>query len=372
MNVRNNYNECLTNLACSIRKYFELEYNHNTLEYIDSILEKSNPKNVVMILFDGMGSRILDRTLDDDSFFIQNRYKEITTVFPATTTAATTSIRTGFNPVEHGWLGWTTYIKPINKTISLFLDSEKDNDNICEEYLEIKKTILKPKFITKEINNNNNNNNKYKAIELFPFGENRYNGLDDMISKIKEECSKDGRKYIYAYDDEPDHTMHDYGPDSEIVKKLIQERNDKIRKMCDELDDAVVFIVADHGHIKVDNIDLTDYTDITELLERTTSLEPRATSFKVKDGMLNIFEERFNFYFKDYFKLYKKEEIIKSKLFGDGIENPIFYDAIGDYISIAEESNKALLYGDHPLVSQHAGYTDDEIYVPLIIVKKKV
>jgi len=37
MLVKNNYNECLTNLACSIRKYFGLDYNHNTLNYIDEL-----------------------------------------------------------------------------------------------------------------------------------------------------------------------------------------------------------------------------------------------------------------------------------------------------------------------------------------------
>ncbi len=44
MKINNNYNECLTNLACSIRKYFELAYNHNTLSYIDEILEEKNLK----------------------------------------------------------------------------------------------------------------------------------------------------------------------------------------------------------------------------------------------------------------------------------------------------------------------------------------
>ena len=44
MVVKNNYDECLTNLACSIRKYFGLDYKHSTLEYIDSILEKKNLK----------------------------------------------------------------------------------------------------------------------------------------------------------------------------------------------------------------------------------------------------------------------------------------------------------------------------------------
>lgn len=63
MLVKNNYKECLTNLTCSIRKYFELDYKHNTLDYIDKLLEEKQPKNVVVILFDGMDSRILDRTL---------------------------------------------------------------------------------------------------------------------------------------------------------------------------------------------------------------------------------------------------------------------------------------------------------------------
>lgn len=113
--MKNNYNECITNLACSIRKNFELDYKHNTLEYIDKILEDKKPKNVVVILFDGMGSRVLDRTLDENSFFIKNKLKEITTVFPTTTTASTYSIMTGLNPVEHGFLGWNSYILPLDK-----------------------------------------------------------------------------------------------------------------------------------------------------------------------------------------------------------------------------------------------------------------
>ena len=128
MQVKNNYNECLTNLACSIQKYFGLSTKHNSIEYIDKLLNEKQPKTVVAILFDGMGSRILDRTLDKNAFFIKNKVKEITTVFPATTTAATTSIRTGLNPIEHGWLGWNMYIAPINETITLFKNREKGEE----------------------------------------------------------------------------------------------------------------------------------------------------------------------------------------------------------------------------------------------------
>ena len=72
MIVKNNYNECLTNLACSIRKYFDLDYKHKTLDYIDRILEEYKPKNVVTILCDGMGSNIMDRMLDKDAFLIKD------------------------------------------------------------------------------------------------------------------------------------------------------------------------------------------------------------------------------------------------------------------------------------------------------------
>ena len=66
-----------------------------------------------------------------------------------------------------------------------------------------------------------------------------------------------------------------------------------------------------------------------------------------------------------------EENVIESKIFGDGIPNELFEDALGDFIAIAEDSNKCLISeGSEALFSQHAGYTDDEVFVPLIIVDK--
>ena len=48
------YNDCIVNLACSIRKYFGLKYTNNTLKDVDNLLEIRQPKNVVVILYDGM------------------------------------------------------------------------------------------------------------------------------------------------------------------------------------------------------------------------------------------------------------------------------------------------------------------------------
>ncbi len=368
MIVKNNYNECLTNLACSIRKYYGLNIKHSSLVYIDKLFEEKQPKNIVVILFDGMGSKILDRTLSKASFFIKNRIKEITTVFPATTTAATTSIRTGLNPVEHGWLGWNMYIAPIQETITLFKNSPKgEEETISEEFLEVKNKLVQ-KTIVDEINEDTG----FEAVEISPFSKTKYEDLDDMLAIIQKECKRDGKKYIYVYDKEPDHTMHDLGPDDVEVKQLIQTRNDKVEKLCSKLQDTILIVIADHGHKLVDPIYLEkQYPAIMNMLERTTSLEPRAVSFKVKNGQEEKFKREFNKNLGADFSLYDRQEVIDSHLFGDGVENELFKESIGDFIAIAENSNKCILTKeDTNHRSQHAGYSEDEIYVPLIVIDK--
>mgnify|MGYP001059661525 CR=1 FL=1 len=366
MEVRNNYNECITNLACSIQKYFGIEPKHNTIDCIDKILNEKQPKNVVMILFDGMGARILDRALEENSFFRKNKLKDITTVFPATTTAATTSIITGLNPVEHGWLGWNMYIKPINKTITLFKNQVKGTEKVSHKFLEVKH-MLKIETITEQINKNG----KYKSKMIYPFGEDKYTNIDNMFEKIKKECEKTGKKYIYAYNEEPDGTMHMKGPDNNITEKLINTINRKTEEFCKRLKDTIVIIIADHGHKLVEPIYLDEYPEILKMLERTPSLEQRAISFKVKEKYKNEFQEKFRRTLGNDMKLYSKQEIIESKLFGYGKPNELFEDALGDYIAIAYETGKCIVSsGDDVYISHHAGYSDDEIYVPLIVIDK--
>ena len=369
MKVKNNYNECLTNFACSIRKYFELNYKHNTLDYIDKILEEYKPKNVVTILCDGMGSIILDRMLDKNSFLIKNRLKTITTVFPATTVAATTSVTTGLNPCETGMLGWDMYYKGIDKTITVFSNTlkEKPDDIPLKEAEEYNKKYMIRKTIVEEINENG----KYKGHAFLPFDENAYTSLDDLFNKIEEKCLDPSKKYIYAYTLDPDHTMHEIGSDAEEIRDIINDLNEKIESLSKKVSDTIIFVIADHGHINVDNLFIKDYPDVEQCLLRNTSLEPRAVNFFIKPDKKEIFVKLFNKYFGNDFDLYPKDEVIESKLFGDGEENPIFRDSLGDYLAIAK-TNKALLYtGGSVLKSHHAGYTDDEILIPLITIKTK-
>ena len=358
------YEKCLTNLTNSILKYFDIKPYHKTLKELDKVLEENNYDNVVLLIYDGMGSNIMDRNLDEKSFLRINKVTDIKAVFPPTTTASTNSLLSGLNPCEHGWLGWDLYFKEIDETVTMFLNTKKDTDilvseeNIAHKYFSYKSII---DLI----------NEKYKAFKLMPFGDNAYNNLEDLNNKVVNLCKEKGKKFIYAYYDEPDHTTHNEGTDSNITVKLYEEIDKSTKELCEKLKDTntLVIVTADHGHINSKDITLSDYKDIFSLLKHDISIEGRACAFFIKEGKTQEFEQLFNKYFKDDFILYTKEEVIKNKLFGKGRENKYFKDSLGDYLAVAI-SNKYFRYNENSVkyTSMHAGLTEDEMLVPLIII----
>ncbi len=363
MLVKNDYRQCITSIGCSVQRYFGLQPAHESLSDLDSLLDREQPENVVVLLYDGMGSRILDRHLSPESFLQRNRFRELTTVFPATTTAATTSVICGLNPIEHGYLGWDCYVPPLDKVITLFRFREKGHQEICQPFID-----LLDQFQPKRIIDQINEAGEYQAYGVSPFMEVTYETYDEMLDKIVELTRRPGRKYIYAYDTQPDSAMHHFGPDSPEVIALIEERNRKSEILASKLENTLLIITADHGHMAVENYILEDYPQLLSLLERPVSIEPRAASFKIIDGKKKEFERVFKEIFADDFSLYEAEEVIQSGLFGPGNEHPWFRQQLGDYLAVSYGNKAMVQTRNEAIASQHAGYSDDEIYIPLITV----
>lgn len=363
------YNNCLVNLTNSILKYFEADCYHSTLEDIDKILSDNQFKNVVLILNDGLGSNILENTLSKDDFLIKNKLRNITSVFPATTTASTTSITTGLNPMEHCWLGWDLYVAGIDKTITTFLNTLKDSDIPAADY-----NVARKYFPYKSIFENINEKFKYKAYEISPYGDVKYdfNNPDEMYSKITELCNDEGKKFMYVYYHNPDHLIHELGVKHQTIKENIVYINNSIEKLCESLTDTLIIVTADHGLIDVEYKSISDYPILKSTLLRETSIEPRAVNFFIKPGMTSQFEIEFKKNFGDDFILLNKEDVIQRNIFGLGKENTRFKSCVGDYLAIGI-SNIALIdeTDENPLIANHAGVTEDETVVPLIVINKK-
>lgn len=361
------YNNCLTNVACSVLKHFELSYKHNPLPVLDVYLEKKNYKNVLLLVYDGLGLDVLKKNLPADSFLRCHIKDKITSVFPSTTAAATTSLLSGLNPCEHGWVGYDVYFKDIDKNVSIFNNKVKDTDENAASY-NVATTFLSYETIIDQINRQN----KYQAYGLFPFGKNHYRDLEEMHQKIKEICVLDGKKYIYAYYNEPDHTLHHNGTTSSVTKQLIEKLDMTTERLVSDLTDTLVIILADHGHIdtKVINLEL-EYPDFTKLLHGNTSIEGRACAFWVKEENRRSFVKQFQNLFAKDFILMTKQEVLNQKLFGDGSEHSNFNASLGDYLAIGMGNRYfELHYYPDDMMTHHAGITEPEMIVPLIVIEK--
>ncbi len=366
MEFKKTYENCITNLACTIQKQFGLDYKHATIKEIDDILEENQVDNIIVLLCDGLGSNILKRTLKEDDFLIKNILKDYNSTYPSTTTAATTSMLSGLNPNEHGWLGWDLYFKEEDKIVTMFLNTLKDTK------IEYSKNSLAKKYFSyKNIPDKINEKGEYSSTTLYPFGQNTYLNFDDMLDKILIETKKPGKKYIYAYYDNPDHIMHYTGTSSEETINNIKMINEKVEEFTKKLTNSLLLVTADHGHINAEPIILSNYPQIFNLLDKDIWLEGRLCAFKVKEDKHQEFEEVFNELFSNDFILKTKEEVLKEKLFGTGKNHPLFEQSLGDYISLAT-TNKYFVYNQNSkvFVSAHAGITEDEMKIPLISIMK--
>ena len=370
--ARPDYGNCLVNLSNSILKAFGAETTAPTLEMADKLLEGDN-KNVVILLMDAMGTSVMEKHLAPDGFLRSHLAGTYSSVFPPTTVAATTSILSGLYPNEHGWLGWDVYYPELDKNVTVFTNTdqttEDENGNLIEpnpaadfhagfKYCPYKNIIDKI------------NEAGGKAYTSSPFMEPFPQELDEVLGRIESLCKEPGRKFIYSYWPEPDHTMHLNGPDSAQAREVLTGLEKRLEEFSSGLSDTLLLITADHSQIECENHCLVDYPEIMERLVRMPSIEPRTLSFRVKDVFKEDFPETFRKAFGDKFWILTKEEIIEKKLFGIGKDHELFSDMLGDYICISVSD--AAVFLTHAEMNMmpggHAGLTKAELEIPLIAV----
>lgn len=364
------YNNSLLALIASVQKHYGVPTSHKTLKTLDDLLEK-NYKNVVVMLFDGLGTAVLKKHLPEEAFLRRHLKETISSVFPPTTVAATVTLGSGLSPIEHGWLGWSLYFKELNQNVSVFPNTISGSDGKPAADYNVARCYIPYENVCKKIENATGG--EIKASSVSPFSSFKSQSIDEICETVKTLCAEPQRNYIHTYWYQPDYDMHDLGTTHEAVNAQIRQINEKVECLCASLTDTLVIITADHGLVDTEWRYLPEYPEIMDCLIRMPSIEARTLTFSVKPGREKDLETAFTAQFGNDYVLLTKEEVLIGKLFGNGEPHPRTEDFIGDYLAVATGTvsiDVAQRTDSHSFKAAHAGFTADEMNIPLIVLEK--
>lgn len=369
------FNHSIVNLAATMSQFLGKPSAHPTLP---KLLERLKPeyKNIVYLVIDGMGTRILEKNLPTTSFLRKNQIDTITSVFPSTTATATTSLTSALTPAEHGWFAWTVDFN--GEIIELFLNRnfythELTPDRNFTKHTLPYKNFFEDKNLKREI---------YSCFgadlcsKIHAEHEIEYHSLGQMFRCLHQICNQPDPKFIYGYYPKLDAYLHDYGTKARRSRHLLKTIQHKIVHLAKKHPDTIFVITADHGQTDVQGFTyICDDTEIQACLAHPISLESRSACFKLKPGKDADFRAAFQKYTDDY-TLYSSQDLIKQGLFGDFKLHPEYQKYLGDYIAIGGSSAKMMIFkhGDeyhsrkHLYHGVHTGLTADEMEVPVIVV----
>jgi predicted AlkP superfamily pyrophosphatase or phosphodiesterase len=373
----------IVNLMSSISLALNGKHRYKELGILKA-KELKKSKNVVLVVVDGLSYEYLIKK-HKNSFFYKNLKGKITSVFPSTTASASTSFKTGVAPQQHAITGWIMYLKELGVVSTIlpfyprfggmnFIDVGVDPKQFFEEISFTDKIKAKTYFLTtEEIASNPITSYISGHAKIYAYSE-----IDDFFLSLKYILKDKKRKYVYAYMPQLDEVSHHYGVNSKKTAKLLILLNSKFEKFVKTLsNDTTLIITADHGFIDVPRnhtIDLNQHQKFVDCLTLPVCGEGRAAYCYVKPSKDREFRKYVKEKLSKYCDLYKSEDLIKRNFFGLFEPNKKLFDRVGDYVLISKE-NYALRYsilGEKKsiLIGHHGGVSKEEMFVPLIVVKK--
>jgi hypothetical protein len=358
------YDHSILNITSSILKHYGVDFGYQTIKQLDQRLEK-NPRNVIYILVDALGSEIIKKHPLKADFLISNQKEVLTTVFPSTTTSATVTAMTGLPPIRTAWIGWQQFVKEEGRHVIFFQNKDYYDEDYHFEYNIADKFVRRTNHydLIKE------KNPDVQVHEIFPkFRQKEHDSMEKQVDTCLSLIDDKDKHFVYIYWDQVDSKLHEFGTTSKEVNEEIGSVNNALKRLFDLVDDDTLIVVtADHGHIDIESKPILQYEDVAFMLKEKPALEARCTAFYVKDEYKEAFPEAFDRHFREHFVLYQSEDLLKMKIFGPGKPHPRFREYLGDYVSIAIDRYAFGLLDKKPHKSTHAGLTKDEMLIPLIM-----
>jgi len=367
----------LANIINSIANQFNLS------KYASASIELPEAQHYFLCLIDGLSDNLFLENEPNLSFLkTSDEHKTIISGFPSTTATCLTSLATGLDPIEHGIVG------------SAFCHNKQSFNPLRWCYLsqqdpslqQVKPNILVPKGTWGEMHKEGIRINAFLPLAIADseytkniFSDAEVHSYEDstiLINKISQLGKASGRSFSYIYFGNLDYIGHMQGAGSKewkdelfLLESIIKNISRVIPKK------AVLMVTADHGMINIENKNMTDFSQMTDLKKETHLIcgDIRARHIYLKsEYRKDINLAKWNNLLGENFNIYSRQTAIDNQMFGSHI-NSTFSQRLGDLIIVSKNQyglvDTSSLYDQYQKswIGHHGAISDDEQRIPLLI-----
>lgn len=353
--------------------------------------------NVVVVLVDGFGYDHWRRDYEHTPFLEEitdcGAVTPLTSVYPSETTAAMSTFHTGQEPIEHGRLGWFSYVPEVDTVLqplpfTTLNDEPADgavgatpnlllNAETCYESASeggVSSTLVQPAGIANSAFSQLTN----RGAEVLP-----YETTAEMALRIRQTLeSVTGLSYISGYVPNIDSVSHEHGTEAPEYQAQLGILADCLRReLVTNLDPetaerTLLVVTADHGHVDTvpeENVDIKTLDGLETHLATDRGGNPipavgspRNVQFHVTDGHLEPLRKLLDSHLD--VRTFDRDEAAALGLFGNRAPSMEFERQMPDLVAV--HRNRGLWYDDGHLehVGMHGGLTRAEMLVPFAAV----
>ena len=355
-------------------------------------------RRVVFVVVDALGYNKLLETLDRNP---QNglhallgqgaRLAPVTSVFPSTTTAALTSLWSGYSPYEHGFMGYQLFLRDYGVRANMISFNPSATDSLGRDQLlagglepqnflatpSLAQTLAQVNVPVYHLLAGAYLQSGLSRVQIRGAQMQGFVNASDMWIVLREMLEQKPAPAVFAvYWSAVDALGHVYGPSSptlaaEIDNLAYSFEREFLRPLSTAArQDTLFLLTADHGQIDTPParaIALRRHPELRSHLVMDFAGESRAAYLYCRNGKMEAAREYIETRLGDRFVVLDSSAALHAGLFGSGTMAPETPYRIGDLIvlpraddTLVEHEQSRLLLG------RHGGLSDLEMLVPLI------
>lgn len=355
---------------------------------------------VVLFFIDGFGWRFIEPRLERYPFLQQvmreGVVSKLTSMFPSTTSAHTTTIHTGLPPAQSGVYEWHQYNEHLDRIITPLMFAyprDKVRDTLANDGLKVS-DVFPPRTIYQNLHRAGVKSHVFIARDLAKSLPTRalsdgasvlsFKTFPEALVNLAQQLRRRSHPtYYFVYFANIDTVSHDYGPaspqvDAEIDAFLTVMERVLLPAARDTR--ALLLVTADHGQIEVDPKTTVYLNHVVPGFKRFLAVNrlgellvpagsPRDFFLHIQPALLDEAQQAIERALAGKAMVIKTQALIDAGFFGPQA-GETFLKRVGNLVVLSFKGESAFYYErdtfENRFYGHHGGLTREEMEIPLL------